>query len=1191
MIFSLKRNYPWRDSRTAYGPHAAGLQPIQPVKKISISFSVILLMLFTFSVAQVKAQNISIEAKAVLLYRVFKQIEKQSDYLFWYKGKMENKNVPITISLSNMPVKSALDKIFANIPFTYEIVGKTIVVKEKSAVKESSREKQKKQTVTGTVTDEKDQPLAGVSITLKGTDIVVLSDNNGAFSIEVSDKEALLQFSYVGYETYEQGVNDRVRLLVKLKESTNVLQGIEVVSTGYQVLPKERATGSFSFVDNALLSQRVSPTILERLEGNVPGLIFHKNTAASGEGGVDINIRGHSTLFANDQPLIVVDNFPYDGPISNINPNDVENVTILKDAASASIWGVKAGNGVIVITTKKGGKEKPLHTEFNSNLTLAGRPDLFYKPAERIAASDRIDIETMLYQQGYYTSKLTSSSNPAVPLTVSILDKIGKDLLTENEGKSLLQGMRTHDVRDDLTTYFYRPTINEQYALSFRGGGKNNDYYISTGYDNNRGNQVGFTNDRLNLMSNVSIYPSKKLTISANVNLTYTKRKSNSVLSDLNTLMVTGLLPEYTDLVDNSTKQSLELIRNYNPTYLEGLLDKGFVNWGYRPYDELSYADNTQKQMHNRINVGLGYTIIPGLSGSLKYQYERGVTENTDFRSLETYYTRNLINRFYDPAGAKKYPVPDDGGILLENRSNLTSHRARAQLDYKNNWNDTHSLAALIGSELSQVVTDSRGNVLYGYDPANLNFTNVDYTVTYPTHPEGSQLIPNTISAGRYNDRFLSYFANASYSYRQRYTLSASGRIDKSNLFGVKTNQKAAPLYSLGLSWDISKENFYPIDFLPYSKLRVTYGYNGNIDKSVSAFNTFVSLNNSIYYGLPHASIQTPGNDRLKWEKVRTINLGYDFATRNNRLSGSLEFYFKKGIDLFGYSPLASSTGFTALYGNTANVSTKGYDITLNSINTDTRSFRWTTNVMISHARDIVTDYRMEAQSISYINGIRSSIVQPLVGKPLFAVYSYRWAGLSSLNGDPQGYLNGQVSSDWDSIISNTTIGNMVYNGPARPVHFGSVRNTFTYKGVSVAANLVYKLGYYFRRSSINYGALYAGSYSHSDYYQRWQKPGDELRTRVPSLQTLPTSTSRDSFYTNSAILVEKGDHIRLQDITVSYDLKCNSNGILKLIQLYGNINNVGIVWRANDQGIDPDVYADSFPYGRMYSLGAKLLF
>ncbi|WP_175549643.1 STN domain-containing protein [Chryseobacterium polytrichastri] len=299
------------------------------------------IMLFTSLLAaatNLRAQNVTIEAKAVPMYQVFKQIEKQTGFLFWYKGKMLGKSTPITISITNMPLKAALDKIFSDIPFSYEIVGETIVVKEKTAVKEKAKEKQSRKTVTGIVTDEKGEPLAGVGIKLKGINIAASTDSKGVFSIDVPDQDAVLQFSYVGYETYEQTVSESTTLVIKLKENPNQLEGIEVVSTGYQRIPKERATGSFAAVNNELLNRRVSPNIIDRLEGTVPGLMFNRNTAASSSG-TDINIRGHSTLFANDQPLIIVDNFPYDGDISNINPNDVESITVLKDAAAASIWG------------------------------------------------------------------------------------------------------------------------------------------------------------------------------------------------------------------------------------------------------------------------------------------------------------------------------------------------------------------------------------------------------------------------------------------------------------------------------------------------------------------------------------------------------------------------------------------------------------------------------------------------------------------------------------------------------------------------------------------------------------------------------------------------------------------------------------------------------------------------------------
>lgn len=1143
------------------------------------------------------SQTVTLSMKDAPIQKVFRAVIKQTGTSIIYNEAFFKNTPPVTINVKRATATEVVKECLKNLPFTIHSQSNIIVInKLKTVINEDDSHEVSPVLIDirGRIINEKGEPIAGASVTIKGERGKGAStDEDGYFTLTGVDENATILISGVSIETVEVKVNGRSNLGT-LKATARVHESEEiVVNTGYQALPKERAAGSFSFIDNKLLNQRVSTNILDRLEGNVPGLIFNKNTSASAEGDLDINIRGHSTLFADDQPLIVVDNFPYDGLLSNINPNDIENITVLRDAASASIWGVKAGNGVIVITTKKGLVDKPLAIEFNSNLTIGSKPNLFYKPLERINASDRLDIQAMLYEQGYYSESLTSSNYPAIPLAVSIMDKIDKGLITETEGSNLIERLKNNDIRDDLQKHFYQQNLNQQYAISFKGGGSKNDYYISGGYDNNRPNQVGFKNERFNMTSNLNLYPTSKLTISANVNLTFANSQTNSALSELNNMNTLLQLPEYSDLVDNQTGAALTLIRNYNPIYLESINDNGFKDWYYRPYDEIDLTHNKQKQLHNRINLGVNYKIAQDLNASIKYQFERGQTESEDFRSAESYYTRNLVNRFYDPNAAEPYPIPNEGGIMFENYSTLNSHRARLQLDYNKKINDNHEIVLLGGAEISEAITHGRRNSIYGLNQENLSFIDVNVSTTYPTNPEGSSIIPNNNSVSKINDRYVSYFSNGSYTYLNKYTLSASGRIDKSNLFGVKANQKAAPLYSVGLSWNISKEEFYESEILPYSKFRASFGYSGNIDKSASAYNTFFAASNARFYGLPFGVIQRPGNDQLRWEKVRTINFGYDFALQNNRLSGSVEFYFKRGIDLFGNSPIAGSTGFTVFYGNTASTQTKGFDININSVNISNQNFKWVSNIIASRAMDIVTDYEIEEMPDLYIVGVRSSIVQPLVGKPLFAVYSYPWAGLSADTGDPQGYVDGKVSTDWNSILANTTIENMAYNGPARPVHFGSLRNTFTYKSFSLSANVLYKLNYYFRRTSITSGNLYAGG-GHPDYYKMWQKPGDELTTNVPSLQNLPVSSDRESFYELSSILIEKGDHIRLQDIILSYNFSANDwfgkrHG--KLIQLNGSINNVGILWKANKKGIDPDVFTSSLPAPRLYSLGAKLTF
>jgi hypothetical protein len=530
----------------------------------------------------------------------------------------------------------------------------------------------------------------------------------------------------------------------------------------------------------------------------------------------------------------------------------------------------------------------------------------------------------------------------------------------------------------------------------------------------------------------------------------------------------------------------------------------------------------------------------------------------------------------------------------------LISNRLRGQLNYAKDWNK-NSVTAIAGAEISSAVNTSVQEApAYGYDKnTGANTTSIDYLDYFGLNPRGvgSAQIPNNQYYSKLTDHFISYFSNAAYTYDNKYTLSVSGRIDKSNLFGVNTNQKAVPLYSTGVTWDLSKENFYHFELLPNLKLRATYGYNGNINKTATAVATIIQQGNALYTGAPYANIANPGNPNLEWEKDRMINLGIDFSSKNQILYGSLEFYFKKGVNLFGNSSLPPSSGYRTFFGNTASTSGNGIDLSLNSHNIYHQNFKWTSTLLLSHTVDKVTKYNVQATTSDYLtngNG-NGGAITPLVGAPIFGIYSYRSGPLTHNTGDPQGYLNGQLSTDYSAILKNTQVIDLLYNGPARPTTYGSLRNTFIYKEWSFSFNLIYKLGYYFRKSSIQYSALYNNWLGNNDFVKRWQKPGDELTTTVPSMQMPPVDNNRDFFYTLSQSLVDKGDHIRLQDLTVNYNLIKNLGGKSPFtnLSLYAYINNVAILWRANHDGLDPDVYSapgtTSLPVPRTYSIGVKL--
>jgi TonB-dependent starch-binding outer membrane protein SusC len=1009
-------------------------------------------------------------------------------------------------------------------------------------------------------------PLPGVNVLVKGSTIGTTTDANGLFAIQASEKDILV-FSFIGYAGQEVVVGTQTLINLSLNEDISTLDEVTIVSTGYQKLPKERATGSFVQLDNALVNRRVSTDILSRLEDVTSGLIFNRNIEGNTN---DISIRGRSTINGNASPLIVIDNFPYDGDINNINPNDVESITVLKDAAAASIWGARAGNGVIVITTKKGKANEPLQISANANITIGKQPDLFY--TSRMSTSDFIDVEKTLFDKGYYESIEASGNHapltPGVELMIANRDGNLSDVQLESE----LALLRKQDVRNDYQKYLYRNSTNQQYAINLRGGSTINQYFISAGLDKDLDNMVGndFTRVTLNA-GNTWRLLKDKVEFSASMYYAQTSRTTNNDgIPEIN--FASGPMYPYASLKDNQGN-SIPLTKDYRLDFLEDAQNAGLLNWQYNPLDEINANDNTVDVKDYRINTKLQYAITKHLNAELSYQYWNGNTFGRNHRSIETYYTRNLINVFTQDYGDLYKMIPD-GGILDRFDQQSYSHNVRAQVNYSNSWNQ-HELSALGGYEVKEINTDKNSFRYYGYDDALATNQIVDYVNYFPAYNDpGNYLsIPNADAISSLTDRYISYFGNAAYSYKKRYTVSGSVRKDQSNLFGVKANQRGVPLWSAGLGWILSEEEFLNIPFVPYLKLRTTFGYNGNIDKSVTAYTTALSRGANRLTGLPYATILNPPNPELQWERVKLWNTGIDFESKNRILSGSIEYYSKWGIDLIGTSPFPPSTGVASFRGNNASTKGHGIDLVLNSLNIN-GDFKWSTNFLFSYLTEKVTTYKIKAPVYSYVTGGGGSVISnyPLEGKPLYAIYSFDWAGLDPETGDPRGYIDGQPSSDYSLILTSATTESIRYHGPARPTTFGSLRNTFSWRNFSLSVNVSYRLGYFFKMNSVKYATVLNGYVAHGDFANRWREPGDENHTHVPSMPE-NINLNRDDFYLNSSVLVEKGDHIRLQDVNLSYTFDRNLFAKLpmKNVQFYLYANNLGVIWKATDKDIDPD--------------------
>jgi len=1127
------------------------------------------------------AQTVTFKKKKATLMDVLVAIEQQTGYGKFTDRAAREYAHPVDMDIDGEPIDTVLARFCRNQPLIWSIHKRIIYVRYDHSVPipvEPSGI-----TITGRIVNERNEPVPGATVTISNSNRVIATNDDGEFILENVTPNTRLVITSVNYESKEVRLEGDPVVNIQMKPRMSQLAEISVVSTGYQDLVKERSPGSYAKIDNALFNRRVSNNVLDRLDGVTPGMIFNKNIVP-GLNQSSMTVRGRSTIFSNAEPLIVVDNFPYPGDVNNINPNDIENVTVLKDANAAAIWGAFAGNGVIVINTKKGRFRQEPQLTINSNITIGGKPDAYYLPV--LDASNYIFVEQYLFEQGFYATKETGrvpvALSPAVELFIKQRDGIIDDAMLN----ASLDSLRAIDIRREKEKYFYRNSMNQQYAINTSGGGANHHYYLSVGLDRNLHDLVGNHSQRLTLNANNTYsWFNNRLTLHTGFGFS----ESNYTINNEGGLPVNY---PYLTLGDNAPAY-IELRQSFK----EQVKNAGLLDWSYRPMEEIALADKTQKVTDSRVNVNLDFKIIQGFSARILYQYNKGQLEAENFHSPKTYFTRDLINRFtqVDSAGKFSYPIPKDKGILDKRNESYSAHNVRLQLNYLHEWKDkhkiTHSISAMAGAEVRDICATLENKRLYGYNKETLTSIKIDTTIKFPQYHDRSQLLP--IQAPSYNeeafDRYVSFFMTARYTLDQRYTFSASVRKDESNLFGVEANKKGVPLYSLGFGWELSKEKFYGLTWLPHVKLRITHGYNGNVNKSVSAYITAALSNQSNAYGAPVGAIINPPNPDLRWEKIQTTNFALEFATFKNIIAANVEYYRKNGKDLIGNTPIDPTTGNLQYWGNVAKMEGSGLDITITSYNLN-RKLKWQSILLFNYAKDKVTSYGTKHPTITPY--YHPEQLNPIPGNPLYSLYSLKFVGLDPQTGNPIGMLDGHNSQEYTLIINSSNFDDLVFSGPANPVLFGNFRNTFTWKQLTFSLNISWKAGYYFRRSSIDYSALFRDeSIGHPDFALRWKNPGDEAHTNIPSL-IYPENPARSFFFKYSEELVERGDHIRLQDIQFLYDfnLKRSKKLPIKSLSIYMYANNLGILWKANDKGIDPDHIFD-IPNPKSIALGLKVQF
>jgi TonB-dependent starch-binding outer membrane protein SusC len=1178
------------------------LKPI--VRKKTLRIMKLTAILLTITLLQVHAaghsQTVTFSGNNMQLEKVFTVIKQQTGYMFLYTADVIKDAKKVSLHVKDATLEEVLALALKDQQLGYHIANKTIIISKK---KESGDNKPQSNSdanppgeVKGKVLNHKGEPLAGANVRVKGTAIGGITNANGEFELRGVGENAILEISYLGFENQIVNLEGKTTVAVQLKLVESELAAVSVsVYTGYQQIPKERATGSFVQVDNKLFNRSASIDVLSRLEGVASGLAFYRNSKSEQP---TLNIRGRSTIFADAAPLIILDNFPYDGDFTNINPNTIESITILRDAAAASIYGVRSANGVIVITSKKGNTNQAPLVNFNTNVTIGAKPDVNYFPL--MSSEDFIEAEKIFFSKGWYAGQ--ESSTVKVPLTpvVELLIKKRDGLIPAAAADQQIEDLKQHNVTDQYEKYFLRNSVLVQNAATISGGGNNSRYFVSLGYDKDQSRYIRNSFDRFSLNATNSFTPFKNVDVTAGLMYSNTKFVNNNPgVNDLISLFQKKYYP-YAQIADENG-YALPVTYGLRDTYKASKEKEGFLDWQYRPLDELNLANNVSRQQYNRVNLEVRKTFSPSLSMELKYQYEKQVRKDNKLNGRETYFTRDLINKYYSPDSTIKYPIPL-GEILDQMGSELEGHTGRVQVNYNQTW-QMHRVNVIGGFEIKQLETYGNQSRLYGYDNDVITSQPIDFVTRFPTNPLVTTKLaipyPRTINSGI--NRYLSYYANGSYTYNDRYVFSASGRFDNTNFFGIKTNRRVVPLWSTGFKWNISREAFFQSGLIDQLALRATYGYNGNINKELTAYTT-VKYSTDPLTRASIATVQNPPNPELRWEKLSMLNVGVVFALKKNVLSGTIEYFTKKGNDLIGDIAMDPTTGMTGFRGNLSNIKGKGVDVQLTGKIVNNKLSTWNSTLLFSYATDKVLNYTKTISSGQVIlgGGGDANAPTPLIGRPLYSIYSYAWGGLDPATGEPLGYVDGQLSDKHSDIVNKTTAAELIYNGPLNPPVVGAFRNDFSYRSFAVSVNITYKLGHYFRRSSIDYSELLYSWGGNKDFANRWQKPGDEEHTNVPSIPANITGarTARDYyFYANSSILVEKADHIRLQDIVISYDFDKEqwARLLVKKAHVYCNISNVAILWRANKFGIDPDAVPQTattiLPQPRRLTLGVRFDF
>ena len=1134
----------------------------------------ILMCALTFSVSAntfAQQERVSLDLKDVAIRVLFDEIQRQTSLYFVFNTELTDRLGQLSVSVEDETVENVLKQVLKGTGLTFKFRDDLIVIQQEAQdnVKKGKR-------IVGIVLDRNTkEPLPGVTVKVCSEASVTMgtaTNFQGRFELTLPVAKGVLEFSFIGFESQKVNFTEKTDSLhVMMSEKMNELE--DVIVTGYQQIDRRHLTAAVTSLKMDDIDVPGVNRIDQMLEGRIPGMTFIQN---SGQVGATpkLRIRGTSSILGNQEPLWVVDGIIQQDPvnidpqqlndldfvnllgnaIAGLNPDDVEQIDVLKDAAATALYGVRAANGVIVITTKKG-KVGPPTVSYSFTGSFSTRPRYTDRGINLMNSKERVDVSRELMERGVRYTGTYNSFTDWIGYEKAYLDYFKSGSISFNEFQERSAYYET--LNTDWLDILCRDVFSHNHSLSISGGSANAKYYASFGYADEKGEIRGEKNERYTASVRVTVQHNKfqmQFGMSGNVQ---DKVYNPSGLGIMNyAYNMTRAIP-------------LRLENGELYTYEKNRYPFNIIR-------EMEESEYTIAQKTASVNAQVQYRVSEAWKLIGTASYSMGISDD------DTWYgeNSNYILQLKDENNSTTKSMCPYGGELTKNSTRNSSYMLRLQTDYSRYWdkNKDHFTNASVGYELSSSTYKGTSNTERGYyKDRGMTFAEFaegdysEYSSFYDwlasNHPTYTKSLTNTMSA----------YLTLTYSYKDRYIFNVNTRADWSNAFGSRSNEKLLPVWSFSGRWNMTNDIVKNVSWINNLALRVSYGIQGNMSNDQPTRLIIDKGGYSTSKGGYTSTISKFPNPDLKWEKTHSFNVGLDFSLLKDKIQGSISGFYKKTIDAFLSKTVCNVNGVNAYVVNSGNVENKGIELTLNFMpfnqavsSNGKRGFVWRFDPQIGQTLNKLINDQLrkndktlqdELQLSQFLDGS----VQ-LAGTPLNTFFSFKYAGLDN-NGKPtfkgleveraeelhEKYKDMDKKDIWLAVLDES--------GTRVPVIQGGFSNYFAYRSFSLSVNFAYSIGNKIRLLRIASGEYSAVSPKpmqnlRREFVNRWRNPGDEKITDIPALSIdggqdkgwwydtkyrnywEPSGGATIySMYDDSDLRVASGNYLRLQSLNLRYVL------------------------------------------------------